>query len=105
MRRKGQQAENGKTERVIGLGRRTRDEIAKWNQMKALGFQTGGRHQTSPASLRGNKSRNKSFGGLNREVISYGVDTTQFKVSSSDHVHYMSSHGQVHVKRYSKVFG
>ena len=47
MRRKGQQAENDKTERVTGLGRRTREEIAKWNQMTAL------RHQTSPASLRG----------------------------------------------------
>ena len=53
MRRKGQQAENDKTERVTGLGRRTREEIAKWNQMTALRFQTGGRHQTSPASLRG----------------------------------------------------
>ena len=53
MRRKGQQAENNKTERVTGLGRRTREEIAKWNQMTALRFQTGGRHQTSPASLRG----------------------------------------------------
>ena len=42
-----------KTERVTGLGRRTREEIAKWNQMTALRFQTGGRHQTSPASLRG----------------------------------------------------
>ena len=45
--------ENEKTERVTGLGRRTREEIAKWNQMTALRFQTGGRHQTSPASLRG----------------------------------------------------
>ena len=77
MRRKGQQAENDKTERVTGLGRRTREEIAKWNQMTAktegvtglgrrtreeiakwnqmtaLRFETGGRHQTSPASLRG----------------------------------------------------
>ena len=53
MRRKGQQAENDKTERVTGLGRRTREEIAKWNQMTALRFQTGGRHQTSPAFLRG----------------------------------------------------
>ena len=35
-RRKGQQAENDKTERVTGLGRRTREEIAKWNQMTAL---------------------------------------------------------------------
>ena len=52
-RRKGQQAENDKTERVTGLGRRTREEIAKWNQMAALSFQRGGRHQTSPASLRG----------------------------------------------------
>ena len=42
-----------KTERVTGLGRRTREEIAKWNQMTALRFQTMGRHQTSPASLRG----------------------------------------------------
>ena len=55
MRRKGQQAENDKTERVTGLGRRTREEIAKWNQMTALRFQTGGRHQTSPASLQGIK--------------------------------------------------
>ena len=52
MRRKGQQAENDKTERVTGLGRRTSEEIAKWNQMTALRFQTEGRHQTSPASLR-----------------------------------------------------
>ena len=44
-----------KTDRVIGLGRRTREEIVKWNQMTALRFQKGGggeRHQTSPASLR-----------------------------------------------------
>ena len=42
MRRKVQQAENDKTERVTGLGRRTREEIAKWNQMTTLRFQTGG---------------------------------------------------------------
>ena len=58
MRRKGQQAESDKTERVTGLGRRTREEIAKWNQMTALRFQTGGRHQTFPASLRGAPHRN-----------------------------------------------
>ena len=52
-RRKDQQAEKDEIERVKGLGRRTREEIAKWNQMTALRFQTGGRHQTSPASLRG----------------------------------------------------
>ena len=50
-RRKDQQAENDQTERVTGQGRRTREEIAKWNQMTALRFHTGGRHQTSPASL------------------------------------------------------
>ena len=50
-RKKDQQAEEDKTERITGLGRRIREEIAKWNQMTALRFQTGGRHQTSPASL------------------------------------------------------
>ena len=38
-----------KTERVIGLGRKTKEEIVKWNQMTALRFQTGRRHQTYPA--------------------------------------------------------
>ena len=36
---------------VTGLGRRTREEIAKWNQMTALRFQTGGgdiRHPRPP---------------------------------------------------------
>ena len=46
-----------KTERVTGLGRRTREEPAKRNQMTALRFQTGERHQTSPASLRGERER------------------------------------------------
>ena len=52
-----QQAEKDKKERVTALGRRTREEIVKWNQMTALRCQTGGR-QTSPASLRGHKERN-----------------------------------------------
>ena len=45
-----QQTERGKTEIVTGLGRRTREEMAKWNQMTALRFQTGGdiRHQRPP---------------------------------------------------------
>ena len=47
-RKKGQQAENDKTERVTGLGRRTREEIAKWNQMTALRFQTGGKTSDIP---------------------------------------------------------
>ena len=33
-----------KTERVTGLGRKKREKIAKWIQMTALRFQTGGRH-------------------------------------------------------------
>ena len=39
-----------KTERATGLGRKTRVEIVKWNQMTALRFQTRGRHQTFPDS-------------------------------------------------------
>ena len=35
-----------KTERVTGPGIRTREEIVKWNQMTALRFKTGRRHQT-----------------------------------------------------------
>ena len=39
----GQRAEKkDNTERVTGLGRRTREEIVKWNQMTALRFQLGG---------------------------------------------------------------
>ena len=30
-----------------------REQIAKWHQMTALRFQTGGRHQTSPVTLGG----------------------------------------------------
>ena len=41
-KRTGQQAAKDKTERVTGLGRRTREEIAKWNQMTALRFRQGG---------------------------------------------------------------
>ena len=52
-----QQAEKDQTERVTGRGRGTTEEIAKWNQMTALRFQTRRRHQTSPASLRGPRRR------------------------------------------------
>ena len=48
-----QKKKEDKTERITGLGRRTREEMVKWNQMTALRFQTGGRHQTSLASLWG----------------------------------------------------
>ena len=50
-RRKGQQAERVT---VTGLGRKTREKTAQWNQMIALRFQTGGRHQIFPAFLRVN---------------------------------------------------
>ena len=53
VRRMGQQVEKDLAERVAGLGWRTREEIVKYNQMTALRFQAGGRHQTSPASLWG----------------------------------------------------
>ena len=61
-RRIDQQAEKkkDKTERVTGLGRKTREEIVKWNQMTALRFQTGGRHQISLASLWGPERRQAS---------------------------------------------
>ena len=50
----GSLAENDKTERARRLGRKkTREEIGKGNQMTGLRFQTGERHQASPASLRG----------------------------------------------------
>ena len=48
----GQEAEKqNKTERVTGPGRRTRGEIVKWNQMTAVWFQTGWRHQTDIPGL------------------------------------------------------
>ena len=50
-----------KTERVPELGRRTREEIVKWNQMTALRSQTEGRHQRSPASLRGETAETHCF--------------------------------------------
>ena len=42
------QAEKDKTETVTGLSRRTREEIAKWNQITALRLQTGGETSDIP---------------------------------------------------------
>ena len=55
VRRKDQRAEEkkDKKESVTRLGRRTTEEIVKWNQMTALRFQTGGRRQTFLASPHG----------------------------------------------------
>ena len=51
----GKKTSPKKTERAMGVGRRTREEIVKWSQMTALRFQRGKRHQTPPASLQGTK--------------------------------------------------
>ena len=55
-----------KTGRVIRLVRRTREAIAKWNQMTALRFQTGGRHQTSPERDRGGERERAHFFWISR---------------------------------------
>ena len=62
------QAEKYKTERVIELCRRTRQEIAKWNQMTALRFQTRGdiRHPQPP------------FGG-EKQVLGAKITSLQLK--------------------------
>ena len=57
LEKKGQQAENDKTERVTGLGRSTRETIAKWNQMTALRFQTGGETSDIPGLPSGAHAR------------------------------------------------
>ena len=75
-----QQAEKDKTERVTGLGRRTREKIAEWGKMAALRFQTGERHQTSPASL-------KEAGGGER-------DSSQ-KTNKKDSYHIFHSNSKV----------
>ena len=63
----------------LRLGRRTREEILKWNQMTALRFQTGGRHQTSPASLRGACFTFGRLGSLTCHSGNTGVERTPNK--------------------------
>ena len=61
-----------KTERVTGLGTRTREEgTVKWNQMTVLGLQSGGRHQTSLASLQGESHKQGRIkeGGFDRLAL------------------------------------
>ena len=50
-----------KTERVTGLGRRTREETAKWNQMTALRFQTGGGETSDIPGLPWGAKRQKTY--------------------------------------------
>ena len=47
--------EEDKIERVTGLGRKTREEIVKWNQMTGLRFQTGGETSDIPGSPSGGR--------------------------------------------------
>ena len=53
------------TERVTGLGRRTREEIAKWNQMRALRFQTGGETSDIPGLSSGGTNKGMTKKGKN----------------------------------------
>ena len=55
VRRMDRKQKNNKTERARGLGRKTSEKIGKGNQITALRFQTGERHQISSASQRGTK--------------------------------------------------
>ena len=55
-----QQAEKDKTERVTGVGRKTREEIAKWNKIIALRFQTGGETSDIPPPFGANTEKKKS---------------------------------------------
>ena len=49
----GRQKKKEKIGTAMGVYRRTREDIVKWNQMTALRLQTGERHQRSLASLQG----------------------------------------------------
>ena len=57
-----QRTEKYKTERVTRLGRRTREEIAKWNQMTALRFQTGGETSDIPGLPSGDTGEKPTLG-------------------------------------------
>ena len=50
-RRMDKQAEKNRTERATRLGRRTREETAKWNQMTALRFHYRGEASDIPGLL------------------------------------------------------
>ena len=60
---------------------KTREEIGKGNQMTALRFQTGGRHQTSPASLQGELVKHQLSD--QRHDSSTSIDTATHRPSGS----------------------
>ena len=90
------QAEKDKTERGTGLGGRTREEIAKWNQMTALRFQTERRPQTSPVSPSGAPKAwnelltassvlvNASYVFVARVQMDWGTDETRCTTYTAD---------------------
>ena len=49
--------------------KKRREETVKWNQMTALRFQTGGRHKTSPASLRGLQDKVKPYCACHKQRL------------------------------------
>ena len=77
-RRMDQQAEKkeDKTERVIGLGRRTKEEIVKWNQMTALRFQTGGGGTSDVPGFPSGKVT-RTFKPVSQSTWSYVKETEQ----------------------------
>ena len=89
LEKRGQKAEKDKTERVTRLGRRTREAIAKWNQMTALRFQTGGKTSDIPGLpsggilknfLRGKSQENVPLAGMGQDGVA-GFGRTREKVS------------------------
>ena len=57
-----------------------REGIVKWNQMTALGIQTGGTHQTSPASLRGNAPYGRNNCNLQCRVMLFKLTEHRIRV-------------------------
>ena len=62
------QKQKKKIESATGLDRITREQIERWNQMTALGFQTGRRHQKSLASLRAKRTYRLNVWTRRREI-------------------------------------
>ena len=65
---------------------KTREEIGKGNQITALRFQTGGQHQTSPATLRGLQGveRNGYLQGLERNNYLQGLERNSYPQGLED---------------------
>ena len=75
-----------KTERATGRGRRTREVIAKWNQMTALRFQTGGKTSDIPGLLSGRSATIKPKAPMKRPTTS-----KSYPLSRSAPLHFLLS--------------